>query len=40
MKYTEANVEKQKKLFKNQSGDKILRGRFQQSKPKGITGKM
>ena len=40
MKCTEANLEKQKKLFKNQSGDKILRGRMPQSKPKGTTGNL
>lgn len=38
MKYTEANVEKQKKLFKNQNGDKNLKGRMAQSKPKSTTG--
>ena len=40
MKCTEANLEKQKKLFKNQSGDKILRGRMPQSKPKGTAGNL
>ncbi|MCO5567078.1 hypothetical protein L7F22_020763 [Adiantum nelumboides] len=34
MKYSEANVEKQKKLFKDQNGDKNLKGRIAQSKPK------
>eukprot|EP00250_Pteridium_aquilinum_P034886 c8265_g1_i1 orf=374-1294(-) len=37
MKYSEANVEKQKKLFKNQNGDKNLKGRMAQSKPKSTT---
>lgn len=32
MKYTEANIEKQKKLFKNQNGDKSFKGRMAQSK--------
>ena len=40
MKYTEPNVEKRKKLFKDQSGDKILKGRIPQTKPKGTTGNM
>eukprot|EP00249_Psilotum_nudum_P014093 c24663_g1_i1 orf=781-1515(-) len=37
MKYTEANVEKQKKLFKNQNGDKGFKGRIAQSKARIMT---
>ncbi|KAI5059453.1 hypothetical protein GOP47_0025772 [Adiantum capillus-veneris] len=34
MKYSEANVEKQKQLFEDQNSDKNLKGRIAQSKPK------
>lgn len=37
MKYTEANIEKQKKLFKNQNGDKSFKGRIAQNKSRSTS---